>query len=214
MTTRGSTRPSSPTSLKSGVRTSKGRCQPPNCAAFIGMSWAVWTIGISPTRKLPGEDQTKIHTEAWSMCFAAFQEWYTRKTEILDGMKRFYHGVRSSTDFIDIIECGHWKVDFFNQSVSEKGLDARLAVDMVALMASYDVAIVLSRDADSIPSIDHIKLHDKQVATVEFVGGHPPEKKGRGFSSRLKLSADLVLRVYETELVNSGAARKASGDPG
>jgi uncharacterized LabA/DUF88 family protein len=165
-------------------------------------------------RKLPGEDQTKIHTEAWSMCFAAFQEWYTRKTEILDGMKRFYHGVRSSTDFIDIIECGHWKVDFFNQSVSEKGLDARLAVDMVALMASYDVAIVLSGDADSIPSIDHIKLHDKQVATVEFVGGHPPEKKGRGFSSRLKLSADLVLRVYETELVNSGAARKASGDPG
>jgi uncharacterized LabA/DUF88 family protein len=163
-------------------------------------------------QKLPGESQPKIETEAWAMCFAELQEWYERKLQTLEKMKRFYHGVRTSTDFIDIGECGHWKVDFFNRSMSEKGLDARLAVDMVALADSYDVAVVLSGDADSIPSINHVKRRDKQVATVEFVGGYPPKKRGRGFSSRLKLSADLVVRMYESDLVTTEAARKSSGE--
>jgi uncharacterized LabA/DUF88 family protein len=163
-------------------------------------------------KKLAGEPQSKIEAEAWAMCFAELQEWYERKCQALEKMKRFYHGVRTRTDFIDIVECGHWKVDFFNRSVSEKGLDARLAVDMVALMDNYDVAVVLSGDADSIPSINHVKRRDKQVATVEFVGGYPPEKRGRGFSSRLKLSADLVVRIYESDLVNTEAARKAAGE--
>jgi uncharacterized LabA/DUF88 family protein len=161
-------------------------------------------------QKLPGEDQSKVEAEAWAMCFKDLQDWYERQCQALDGMRRFYYGVRSSTDFIDVVECGRWKVDFFHRSKSEKGLDARLAVDMLALMDSYDVAVVLSGDADSIPSINHVKRQDKQVATVEFVGGYPPERRGRGFSSRLKLSADLVVRIYESDLVNTEAARKAA----
>jgi uncharacterized LabA/DUF88 family protein len=163
-------------------------------------------------KKRAGESQEQIDAEAWALCFSELKDWYDRRLQILDGMKRFYYAVRSSTDFIDISECGHWKVDFFNRSLSEKGLDATLAVDMLALMDSYDVAIVLSGDADSIPSINHVKRENKQVVTVEFVGGYPPERRGRGFSSRLKLSADLVVRIYESELVNSGRARREEGD--
>ena len=82
---------------------------------------------------------------------------------------------------------------------------------MIALEGSYDVAVVVSGDADSIPSIDLMKRRGKHVGAVEFVRGYPPERKGEGFSSKIKLSADFVARVYEMELVSKKVARKISG---
>lgn len=79
---------------------------------------------------------------------------------------------------------------------------------MVALQENYDVALVLSGDADSIPSIKHVKERDKHVAAVEFVNWSPPEAKGRTFSSRLRAHADFVLRVYETELLRHSLAQR------
>ncbi len=162
--------------------------------------------------EMPGARQEEVAKEAWAKCFDEFKEWYERKQSILDGMKRFYHGVRSSTDFIDIFECGHWKVDFITKSVAEKGLDTSIAVDMLALQANYDVAILVSGDADSIPSINYVKNHNKHIAAVEFLPGYPPATRGKGFSSRLKLAADFVIRVYEMNLVSNGIARKDSGE--
>ena len=107
-----------------------------------------------------------------------------------------------------------WKVDFLHRTVTEKGLDASLAVDMVALADNYDVALVLSGDADSIPSINYIKTRDKHVGVVEFVSGYPPEKKGKSFSSRLGLAADFVVRIYEMSLVAKNIGKKAQpGQP-
>ena len=79
---------------------------------------------------------------------------------------------------------------------------------MVALQENYDVAIVVSGDADSIPSIRHMKVRNKHVAVIEFIRGSPPEQKGRTFSSRLKEHADFVARLYETELVRLKLARR------
>ena len=45
-----------------------------------------------------------------------------------------------------------------------------------------------------------------------FVRGYQPEQKGRGFSSKIKLSSDFVVRIYEMELVAKGYAKKAA-DP-
>ena len=92
-------------------------------------------------------------------------------------------------------------MNFLHKWVEEKGLDTSLAVDMVALQDNYDVAVVMSGDADGIPSICHMKSRDKHIAAVEFVNGSPPENKGRLFSSRLKEHADSVIRIYETELL-------------
>lgn len=142
-----------------------------------------------------------LEEKSWIACFSDFRSWYDAKRATLANMRRFYQGVRSSTDLIDVVEAGHWKVDFIRKSVSEKGLDTSLAVDMVALQDSYDVAVIVSGDADSIPSIRYMKGRDKHVAAVEFVNGSPPENKGRTFSSRLREHADFVVRVYETELV-------------
>jgi uncharacterized LabA/DUF88 family protein len=116
--------------------------------------------------------------------------------------------VRISTDLIDVVESGHWKVNFLRKWVEEKGLDTSLAVHMLAYLENYDVGLVVSGDADSIPSIQYVKSRDKQVGAVEFVNGSPPEAKGRGFSSRLKEHADFVVRIYETELLRHGLARR------
>jgi uncharacterized LabA/DUF88 family protein len=157
----------------------------------------------------PGQSQEAVARKAWSLCFDELRGWYEGKKRTLEKMKRFHHGVQSSTDLIDVLEVGHWKVDFFSYTCEEKGLDTRLAVDMVALESNYDVAVVVSGDADSIPSIDLMKRRGKHVGAVEFVRGYPPEQKGRSFSSKIKLSADFVVRIYEMELVSKKIARKA-----
>jgi uncharacterized LabA/DUF88 family protein len=159
-------------------------------------------------KAMAGQSQEAVARKAWVLCFDELKGWYETKNKALEGMRRFHHAVQSSTDLIDILEVGHWKVDFFSHEVQEKGLDTRLAVDMVALEHSYDVAVVVSGDADSIPSIDLMKRRGKHVGAVEFVRGYPPERKGKGFSSKIKLSADFVARVYEMELVSKKVAKK------
>ena len=166
----------------------------------------------SAGKTMQGKPQSDVALKAWSLCFDEFKSWYENKKKLLDGMKRFHYSVQSSSDLIDILEVGHWKVDFLGHSCEEKGLDTRLAVDMIALENNYDVAIVVSGDADSIPSIDLMKRRSKHVGAVEFVRGYPPEQKGRGFSSKIKLSSDFVARIYEMELVSKGHAKKGA-DP-
>jgi uncharacterized LabA/DUF88 family protein len=156
----------------------------------------------------------KLEDRAWAACFADFRSWYEAKRNTLAGMRRFYQGVRGSTDLIDVVDTGHWKVDFIRKSVNEKGVDTSLAVDMVALQESYDVAVLVSGDADSIPSIRYVKNRNKHVAAVEFVNGSPPEARGRSFSSRLKEHADFVARVYETELLRQKFISRPNVDAG
>jgi len=163
-------------------------------------------------KSMAGQNQEAVAQKAWSTCFDEIRSWYEGKKKSLDSLRRFHHGVQSSTDLIDILEVGHWKVNFFSRSCDEKGLDTRLAVDMVALEDNYDVAIVVSGDADSIPSIDLMKRRGKHVGAVEFVRGYPPEQKGKGFSSKIKLAADFVARIYEMELVSKKVARKVEAN--
>jgi uncharacterized LabA/DUF88 family protein len=155
-----------------------------------------------------GLSGSALDDKAWAACFADFRQWYEEKRRILEGMHRFHQGVRIGTDLIDVKEFGHWKVNFLHKWVEEKGLDTALAVDMVALRDNYDVAVVVSGDADSIPSIRHMKSRGKHIAAVEFVNGSPPETKGRTFSSRLKEHADFVIRIYGTELIRLKLAKR------
>lgn len=159
-------------------------------------------------QKLPGRPQSEITIEAWSMCFSDLKQWYEERCNLVDGFRRFHHAIRSGTDFIDVIECGHWKVDLLHRTVLEKGLDTRLAVDMVTMLDYYDVALLVSGDADNIPCLDYVKAKGRHVGVVEFLGGYPPEKKGGAFSSRLKVASDFVVQIYEMDLVTRGTAKK------
>ena len=170
------------------------------------------SIGQSAKQMTNRERKEAIQLEAWSDHLANVKAWYERKSESLLKSLTFHHAVQANTDGIDIIAAGHWKLNMVTLGVEEKGLDTRLAVDMVALENNYDIAVVLSGDADMIPSIDLMKKRGKMVAAFEFFKGLPPEDKGRGFSSKLKLSADFVVPIYEGGLLTEKIAKHRTPD--
>lgn len=159
-------------------------------------------------RRLPDLSGDRRLEEAWSLCFAETRDWYDNKKRALERKKRFYHGVQAATDFVEIRQEGHWKVDLLHHTITEKGLDTSLAVDMIALRETYDIALLISGDADGIPSINYVKGKSKHVGVIEFRRGSANDF-AKGTSSRLKLSADFVVQVYEQDLLRRNLAYRA-----
>lgn len=143
---------------------------------------------------------------AWQTCFSETCQWYDYKAKGLEKKKRFYHGVQAATDFLEVHQNGHWKLDMLNRTVSEKGLDTSLAVDMVALHETYDVALLISGDADGIPGINYVKSRSKHVGVVEFRKGSPQGSYTKGTSSRLKNAADFVVQIFQSDLLRLNIA--------
>lgn len=159
-----------------------------------------WNALCSETaRQNPSLSISAIADRAWSTRFADIKAWYESKLSLLDRMRGFYQAVRSRTDLIDVIEAGHWRVNFTHKTLDEKGLDTTLAVDMIAQVMNYDVAVVITGDADSIPSIRHLKQQDKQVCVVKFLSTEAGLRNHQ-FSNRLQMHADFVLSVSESTL--------------
>jgi uncharacterized LabA/DUF88 family protein len=122
--------------------------------------------------------------------------------------------VQAATDFVEIRQEGHWKIDLLHHSVTEKGLDTSLAVDMIALLETYDCALLISGDADGIPGINYIKNKAKHVGVIEFRRGAEADFAGKGASSRLKIAADFVVQVYEADLIRRNLAYRAEPEYG
>jgi uncharacterized LabA/DUF88 family protein len=171
----------------------------------IREKWMTAAAKADPTL----EDPMALAEKAWDDCYKDFRYWYESKQEVVRKMHNFHQAIRANTNLIDVISCGHWKVNFLHKWVEEKGLDTSLAVDMVALCENYDVAVVASGDADSIPSIRYLKNKGKHVCAVEFVNGSPSEAKGRSFSSRLGEHSDFVVRIFEADLLARELARQS-----
>lgn len=165
-------------------------------------------------RRMPELAHDRRGEESWRLCFAETREWYEGKRRALERKKRFYHGVQAATDFIEIRQEGHWKIDLLNHTLTEKGLDTSLAVDMVALMNTYDVALLISGDADGIPGINYVKGQSKHVGVVEFRRGSQAELPQKGASSRLKIAADFVVQVFEADLLKQDIAYRAEPEYG
>ena len=162
-------------------------------------------------RKQPDVPAERRLDEAWELCFAETREWYDGKRRALERKKRFYHGVQSATDFVEIRQEGHWKVDLLHHNLTEKGLDTSMAVDMVALGDTYDVALLISGDADGIPGINYVKGMAKHVGVVEFRRGSRDDS-AKGASSRLKIAADFVVQVFEADLIRHNLSYRANPD--
>lgn len=161
-------------------------------------------------RRLPDLSETRRLDDAWQICFNETRDWYDGKKKALERKKRFYHGVQAGTDFVEIRQEGHWKVDLLHHSITEKGLDVSLAVDMIALMDTYDVALLISGDADGIPGITYVKGRAKHVGVIEFRRGSASDSPSKGTSSRLKIAADFVVQIYEADLLRMDLAYRAT----
>jgi uncharacterized LabA/DUF88 family protein len=160
----------------------------------------------------PGIKRAELDNEVWKNFYHSIKEYYQLKKHQLEGMKKFFHGMRSDTDFVDVVECGHWKVNLFNKYVMEKGVDTQLAVDLVTLADTYDVALVISGDADSIPGVNYVKRQGKQVGAVEFLRGTGSNFKTKQFSNRLGAAVDFTIKIYESDLVKNGLAKVVKGE--
>ncbi len=164
-------------------------------------------------RRKPDLPPERRIEEAWSLCFGETRDWYDNKRRALERKKRFYHGVQAATDFVEIRQEGHWKVDLLHHTLNEKGLDTSLAVDMVALGDTYDVALLISGDADGIPGINYVKGRSKHVGVVEFRRGAAADFPGnKGTSSRLKIAADFVVQIYEADMIRRNLAYRSESD--
>lgn len=149
----------------------------------------------------------QVEMDAFNLWLQEYRSWYDGKRRTLDGMLRFYHGVESSSEFIEFRRCGRWKVGV-DRTLSEKRVDTALAVDMVGMKDAYDVAVLVCDDADAIPSLQYLKDDGKHVAVVDFQRGHSPESRGRG-ASRVKMVADFLVPIYEMDLIELGIASRA-----
>jgi uncharacterized LabA/DUF88 family protein len=164
-------------------------------------------------QKAPHRSRTELAHDAWSLCFTDVRRWYEERRDLVEGFRRFHYAIRSATGFIDLVECGHWKLDLIHRQVIEKGLDTRLAVDLVTLIDTYEVALIVPGDTE-IPSVEHVQARGRHVGVVEFVSGNGRERKAVSALSRIRMAADFVVQVHESDLISRGIVKKASGPPG
>jgi uncharacterized LabA/DUF88 family protein len=87
----------------------------------------------------------------------------------------------------------------------EKGVDTQMTTDMITLSDIFDVAIILSGDADYLPPVAAIKMRGKLVYSVSFL-----DEKGRqlpggarrlsnAVDSRLDLDFEMVRQALNIE---------------
>ena len=141
----------------------------------------------------------------WDIFLHDARTWYESRLVSLDKIRAFNRAIRSSLDFTRMIESGHWKVDLLRRQTLEKGVDTALAVDLVTLSHAYDIAILVSGDADMIPSLHYAKQHGKHVGVVEF--RTPSDRSGAQSSSRLKNESDFLVSINSADLLNLRIAK-------
>src|SRR5690606_1969254 len=62
----------------------------------------------------------EIQNEAFKIFFDEKREWYNSKAAVLDAMRSFNHAIQAGCDFIEIVPCGHWKVNLLGGHLLEK----------------------------------------------------------------------------------------------
>ena len=171
------------------------------------------------SEKFPDLDRDKL-------IFLA-KQWYEREREYFYRAKeQIYEGIQRKTDFLEFKYTGEYVVQpfrvyrfeqredgtFFYQGTreGEKGVDVGITVDMIAKMTNYDVAVLVSGDADFIPAVCYLKDNLKQVYQFSIAKGIPPRIEY--LSPWLKGVVDVFQFFDEAELLETYLNRN-SGIP-
>ncbi len=117
-----------------------------------------------------------------------------------DGWRTVQNGIATSFNSIEFRRAGSIPYNLFQQQLgSEKGVDVKLATDLITLKDIYDVAIILSGDGDYVPAVQAIKDAGKHVVNVSFL-----RKSGKllpGGAWRLNLNVDQTIELKYEEVV-------------
>jgi uncharacterized LabA/DUF88 family protein len=146
------------------------------------------------------------------------EAWYKQEKGYFEIAKeKVYRFIQSSYSFIEFKYIGEYVVKPFDvykiernpdgtyfyqgRKEGEKGVDVGIAVDAIAKANNYDVAILLSGDADFIPVVCHLKDNLKYVYQFSIAQGIPP--RIQYLSAFLKDVADVFGYYNEVELLGT-----------
>lgn len=154
------------------------------------------------------------------------KEWYARnKKNFYESRDLVYDIIQRDVDFIEFKYVGQFKLKpyqiyrferdaatgvftYFGTREGEKGVDIGLAIDMVSKLAGFDVAILVSGDADFHPAVRFVKDHLKQVFQFSVAKGVPPNISY--LSPWLDSIVDVFAYFDEVELLGKYLNRKAN----
>jgi uncharacterized LabA/DUF88 family protein len=94
---------------------------------------------------------------------------YIKRINMLEGVTAYDVNIPGEQREYFTINCPNCKRESQGESASEKGIDASLAVHMFDTMDSWNVAFLLSGDADFVPAVKSLRRRGKMV----IGGGFP-----------------------------------------
>jgi len=144
------------------------------------------------------------------------EAWYRRERDnFIRAREDIYEQLQRRYDFLEFKFVGQYdvrpflpylierdtggRVTYLGTRQGEKGVDVGIATDMIAKLPFYDVAILVSGDADFIPAVKHVKDHLRWVYQFSVAKGVPP--RINYLSPWLKSITDLFGFFDERELL-------------
>ena len=113
----------------------------------------------------PPAQQAKFETDYFRLL--GQRESYIRSH--FDGWTRVQEAIAGNHNAIEFRREGTLKYCLHSEAyLGEKGVDVKLATDMITLKDIYDVAVLVSGDQDYVPAVKHIKDLGKTVVNVAF----------------------------------------------
>ncbi|MGB8494795.1 MAG: NYN domain-containing protein [Candidatus Acidiferrum sp.] len=118
-----------------------------------------------------------------------------------EGWQVFQNGIAHRFDSVEFRRAGSIRYDLFTQRFGkEKGVDVKLATDVLKLNDIFDVGIIVSGDGDYVPAVQAVKDWGKHMVNVSFLkknGGVLP-----GGARRLNQCTDCVIELEYEEVRN------------
>lgn len=155
------------------------------------------------------------------------KDWYNGERRYFERLREeVFESIQRRTDFLEFKYVGQYQVHplrpyrisenpdgtihYLGTQVGEKGVDTGIAVDMIAKMAHYDAAILVSGDADFLPVVGYLKDNLKYVYQFSIARGVPPSIQH--LSPFLRGKVDCFAWYDEVELLGEHLDR-SSGIP-
>lgn len=150
-----------------------------------------WRINQRAAQRIVNRNRPRLPELTVPMVIEKAKQWY-------DMERNYFHKLRDSvfeqiqrdTDFLEFKYVGQYvvrpfvphrinrsqdgSIRYLGKQQGEKGVDLGIAVDMIAKMDSYDVAILISGDADFLPVVGYLKDKLKYVYQFSLAKGVPP----------------------------------------
>lgn len=131
---------------------------------------------------------------------ASLHRWATNTLDGFPGVKAFFKARTHKKSFPSCPSCHH-KVEACPQCITdmrgteEKGVDTRIATDLVSLAweQAYDVAVLVSADQDFVPAAEY--LQNKGIKVIQ--AGFPPN----GMLLKQKCWASIDLTVHKDDFI-------------